>query len=177
MLDNYSNYKHYIAQCLLFSVNYSGYCIQTNILGFCNFLFVWEFCTKSIAFFSYVKIHMSKSIAFFSYVTKSIEFFICILLSVLLFYVFVSLPLVSPLWRSKTQNSGSACSTNPCSLHQWWLWLDVTREGNKWVRCIRNLQKALRKPCFRKQGATRSNLCCVIKRFLCPLQMIRELFV
>jgi len=42
--------KHYIAQYVLFSVNYAGYYIQKNVLGLCNFIFVWQFCMKSIAF-------------------------------------------------------------------------------------------------------------------------------
>ena len=56
----------------------------------------------------------------------------------------MSLPSVSPLWRSKTQNSGSACSRTPYSSQQRWLWPNLTREGNKWVRCIRNLQRPSR---------------------------------
>jgi len=31
---------------------------------------------------------------------------------------------------------------------------DLTREGNKRVHCIRDLQKSLRNSCFRKQNAT-----------------------
>jgi len=50
-----------------------------------------------------------------SYVSSSkiicVQFFI-LLLSVLIFYVFVTLPSVSPLKRSRTQRSGSACSRN-----------------------------------------------------------------
>jgi len=34
-----------------------------------------------------------------------------------LFYVFACLPSVRPLWLSKTQNSGSACTRTPYSSH------------------------------------------------------------
>ena len=81
------------------------------------------------------------------------QLFIYILLSVL-FCVFISLPSVSPLGRSKTQNSGTptARTRGGCN-HAW-------RErgtSNKRVRCIRGLQKALTNPYFRKQGATLAN--------------------
>jgi len=79
------------------------------MLGFCNFIFLSQFCTKSFAFrFLY---------AFF---------YLCY------FFMYSCLPSFSPLWSSKTQNSGSVCSTTPHS-HQRRLWPDMTREGNKRV--------------------------------------------
>jgi len=71
-------------------------------------------------------------------------------------------------------------------LRHWWL--DLTREGNKRVRCIRDLQKTLIIPFFRKQVAivVANFVLCYQKIFLplkfchqysCRfLQMIREVF-
>jgi len=61
----------------------------------------------------------------------------------------MSLPSVSTVGRSKTQNS----ETPHCS-HQRWLWPDLTREGNKRVRWIRHLEKALTNSYFQKTSAT-----------------------
>jgi len=87
-------------------------------------------------------------------------------LSVLPFYAFVSFLSVSPLWRSKTQNSGSsACSRY--SSQQRWLLPDQTRERNKPLHCIRDLQKPLKNLCFEEQGATTANfLQCYQKPFV-----------
>jgi len=83
--------KHYIAVFPLFSVNFPGFYIQRNISGICNFILVYLVVL---------------------YVIICLRFFISIFLSVL-FKVFVSLPSVSPLWRSKNQSSGNACSRTP----------------------------------------------------------------
>ena len=85
------NYKHYIAIFIL-SVNFSGYYIQTNfrILQF------------------YVCLVVLNEII-------CLQFFICILLSVPLLDVYVSLASASPLWRSNTQTS-SLHATEPPTL-------------------------------------------------------------
>jgi len=54
------------------------------------------------------------------------------------------------LWRSKAQNSGSACFRTSYISHTWWLWPDLKREGNKRVGYTQDLQKTLTNPCFRK---------------------------
>ena len=110
------------------------------------------------------------------------QLFIFILLSVLIFYVFVNLPSVSLLWRSKTLGCMLWEFKAAYSSHQWWLWPpDLTIEGNKRVRYIQDFQKVLTNPCFRKQSATLANL--VVLSDFCShtilplkfLQMISEL--
>jgi len=91
-----------------------------------------------------------------------------ILLSVLLFYEFVSLPSSSPLWRSKTQNFGSTCSRTPYGSHKAVIVTRLDERGDKWKRCIRDIQKALTSPCFRKQVATLVTLCFVLRRVFYP---------
>jgi len=49
-----------------------------------------------------------------------LQFFICILLSVLLFNVFVCLPSVSSLLRYENQSSGNACCRSLDPLQQGW---------------------------------------------------------
>jgi len=102
-----------------------------------------------------------------------LQFFICILRSVLLFYVFVTResPSVSPLCFI-TQNAESACSRNPWTLQFASAVIvtrpDLTREWNKRVRWIRHLQKALTKPWFRKQGATLANFIMCHQKLFVP---------
>ena len=83
-------------------------------------------------------------------------------------FMYPWVPSVSLLWHYITQNSGSTSSRTPCTSYQPWLWPNMTREGNKKVRCIWDIQNALTNPCFRKQGATLANLCYIIRRFLYP---------
>ena len=107
------------------------------------------------------------------------QLFIYILLSVL-FCAFMSLPSVSTVGRSKTQNS----ETPHCS-HQRWLWPDLTREGNKRVRWIRHLEKPLTNSYFQKTRCNSGRFYVALSEDFCAqkilslncMQMIRELFV
>ena len=90
--------------------------------------------------------------------------------SLLCIHESMSLLSVSPLWRPKTQISGSASSRNPYSSHQLWLWLDLMREENKQVRCIRHLPNALTNPCFSKQGATLANFMLCYQTIFVPIK-------
>ena len=57
---------------------------------------------------------------------------------------------------------------SPYSSHQRWLEPDLTREWNKWVRWIRNLQKALTNRWFRKQGTTLANFILCYQNIFVP---------
>ena len=98
-----------------------------------------------------------------------LQFSICSLLSVL-FNVFVSLP-QSDLYDVlilKTLGVHVPETPSPYSSHQRRLKPDLTREGNKRVRCIRHLRKALANLCFRKQGATLANFILCYQKIFVP---------
>jgi len=48
----------------------------------------------------------------------------------------------------------------------------LTREGNKCVHYIRGLQKVLRNPCFRKQGATLDNVMLCYQENFVPINSV-----
>ena len=96
------------------------------------------------------------------------QFFICLLLSVLLFCVFMSLPLVGTLSRFKTQTSESACFRIPYSLHQRWLLPDVTKEENKRVHRSRVFKILRQTSALENKMQLWPLLCCVVRRILWP---------
>jgi len=53
------------------------------------------------------------------------------------------------------------------SSHQQWLWLGLTREGNRLARYIPNLQRFWQTHALENKVQLWPLLCCVIRRFLC----------
>ena len=105
-----------------------------------------------------------------------LHFFICILLSVLLFpekkHTRES-PSVSILWCFIIQNSESACSRSPYyTSHQGWLYPDLAREWNKRARWIWHFQMALANPWFGKQGATLANFILCYQKIFVPKRFV-----
>ena len=98
-----------------------------------------------------------------------LQFFTCILLSVLFMYswVYLSQSFVMFLLL-KTMRVHAPETPSAYSLHQRWLKLYLTREWKKRVRWIRHLRKALTNPWFRKQGANLANVILCYQKILCP---------
>jgi len=100
-----------------------------------------------------------------------LQFFICILLSVLLFYIFVSResPSISPLWCFVAQKSDSACFENLFSL-QLASAVIVTRPGQGVEQdgaLDSASSKCSDKP-VRKQGATLTNFILRYQKIFVP---------